>query len=160
MTAKRKPTKPTDEWGTPQWLFDHLNDEFGFELDVCASKENAKCKYFLTKDEDGLSGKPWERTNWCNPPYSNQLPWVEASVRQVDDLQTTVMLLKHDPSTRHGVLASKEADEIRIITHRIAFEGAPCTANFPSSIAVFRPRLYTRKTDARILYVDYREIMG
>ena len=28
------------EWGTPQGLYDMLNDEFNFTLDPCASKEN------------------------------------------------------------------------------------------------------------------------
>ena len=33
----------TDLWETPQEFFDRLNDEFGFDLDVCALPENAKC---------------------------------------------------------------------------------------------------------------------
>ena len=32
------------DWETPQVLFDSLNKEFTFTLDVCASKENAKNK--------------------------------------------------------------------------------------------------------------------
>ena len=31
----------TDIWETPQDFFDKLNDEFGFDLDVCALPENA-----------------------------------------------------------------------------------------------------------------------
>jgi DNA-binding transcriptional ArsR family regulator len=31
----------SDLWETPQYLFDELNREFHFELDVCATKENA-----------------------------------------------------------------------------------------------------------------------
>jgi site-specific DNA-methyltransferase (adenine-specific) len=30
----------TDEWETPQVLFDQLNKEFNFDLDVCANREN------------------------------------------------------------------------------------------------------------------------
>lgn len=33
----------TDLWATPQHFYDELNKEFGFELDVCALSENAKC---------------------------------------------------------------------------------------------------------------------
>lgn len=44
----------TPEWFTPQDLFDDLNLEFNFTLDPCATPENAKCKKFFTKHEDGL----------------------------------------------------------------------------------------------------------
>lgn len=29
----------TDEWGTPQYLYDVLDAEFGFEVDVCANEK-------------------------------------------------------------------------------------------------------------------------
>lgn len=48
----------TDLWATPQDFFDRLNEEFNFTLDPCATKENAKCKNFFTKEIDGL------RQNW------------------------------------------------------------------------------------------------
>lgn len=48
----------TDMWATPQAFFDKLDEEFHFDLDVCATPENAKCKKFYTKDDDGLS-KEW-----------------------------------------------------------------------------------------------------
>ena len=34
----------TDLWETPQEFFDSLNNEFDFDLDVCAMPKNAKCK--------------------------------------------------------------------------------------------------------------------
>lgn len=37
-------TSLTDQWATPQEVFDRLNAEFHFELDVCALPSNAKCK--------------------------------------------------------------------------------------------------------------------
>lgn len=44
----------TEEWATPQKFFDELNKEFKFNLDPCATKENAKCKKFFTKEQNGL----------------------------------------------------------------------------------------------------------
>jgi hypothetical protein len=38
----------TDEWSTPQPLFDLLNSEFHFTLDVCATEKNAKCERYFT----------------------------------------------------------------------------------------------------------------
>lgn len=35
----------SDDWATPQKIFDELNAKYGpFELDVCASHDNAKCE--------------------------------------------------------------------------------------------------------------------
>lgn len=150
----------SDEYGTPQVLFDIYNDEFGFNLDVCASAKNHKCKKYWTKDDDGLA-QIWGEVNWCNPPYSNQLPWIEKAVNEkLDGFTATVLLLKYDPSTKHGQLIAEEADEIRIVEHRIKFEGALLGANFPSVFVVVRPRLYTRKSGAKIFYVNYKELLG
>lgn len=44
----------TDEWATPQDLFDTLDATFHFTLDPCATPENAKCAKFYTKEQDGL----------------------------------------------------------------------------------------------------------
>lgn len=67
----------TDLWATPQDFFDSLNAEFNFDVDVCASPENAKCKTYFTKDQDGLS-QPWTGVCWCNPPYGREIgKWVE-----------------------------------------------------------------------------------
>ena len=45
----------TDEWATPQELFDKLNDEFHFTLDVAANADNAKCKQYFDKNKNGLN---------------------------------------------------------------------------------------------------------
>lgn len=67
----------TDMWATPQDFFDNLNNEFRFEIDVCATAENAKCKTFYTKEQNGLE-MPWNGVCWCNPPYGREIgKWVE-----------------------------------------------------------------------------------
>ena len=45
----------TDIWETPKDLFDTLNKEFNFTLDVCALPENAKCEKYYTPENNGLS---------------------------------------------------------------------------------------------------------
>ena len=47
-----------EDWATPQEFFDKLNEEFGFDLDPCASEENHKCEHYFTKQENGLL-KDW-----------------------------------------------------------------------------------------------------
>ena len=43
-----------EDWETPQDFFDKLDEEFHFDLDPCADAENAKCKEYFTKEENGL----------------------------------------------------------------------------------------------------------
>ena len=67
----------TDLWATPQDFFDNLNQEFDFNLDVCALPENAKCKNYYTPEVDGLS-QQWGGRVWCNPPYGREIAkWVQ-----------------------------------------------------------------------------------
>ena len=47
----------SDEWETPQYLFDSLDAEFGFNLDPCATNENHKCERYFTKEQNGLLQK-------------------------------------------------------------------------------------------------------
>src|SRR6516162_962428 len=44
----------TDDWSTPQDLFDDCNQIFGFTLDVCALPHNAKCLRYYSQSDDGL----------------------------------------------------------------------------------------------------------
>ena len=45
-------SKKSDEWETPDWLFDQLNDEFRFNFDAAANHSNAKCGI---RSEDSLN---------------------------------------------------------------------------------------------------------
>ena len=60
----------TDQWATPQWLFDALNEQFHFSVDVCALPHNAKCPKYYTPDDNGLN-QEWRGICWMNPPYGN-----------------------------------------------------------------------------------------
>jgi len=158
MKFKRSTEPDSDEQATPQWMFKILHDEFKFNLDVCASRKNHKRPEYLTEKHDGLK-HGWGKVNFCNPPYSNILPWYTKAIEERDQNgATTVFVTKYDPSTKHGVLAAAEMDEIRIVSHRIKFNGADNCANFPSAVMVCKPRLYTKKTQANIFYVNYKDL--
>ena len=62
--------KQSDLWETPTWLFNELNKEFHFNVDVCANKENSKRAIWL---KDALDESYWIENTTCflNPPYSN-----------------------------------------------------------------------------------------
>lgn len=48
----------TDDWETPQYLFDRLNEIFTFNLDACADEKNHKVPFYFTKEDDALC-KSW-----------------------------------------------------------------------------------------------------
>ena len=129
----------TDLWETPQDLFDKLNNEFHFTLDVCANPENAKCDSFYTKEQDGLS-QPWKGVVWCNPPYGKQIgSWVRRGFFASLSGNTVVMLLPARTDTRwfHEYIYGKA--EIRFIRGRLKFGGSKNSAPFPSMVVVFMP---------------------
>ena len=130
----------TNEWGTPQTLFDELDREFHFTLDPCSTHENAKCRKHYTQEDDGLSQDWTGEVVFCNPPYGREIPkWVE---KAATSQATTVMLIPARTDTRyfHDWIYGKA--EIRFLRGRVRFEREPGVpgdaAPFPSMIVVFR----------------------
>lgn len=147
-----------DEWGTPKWLFDLLDEEFKFDLDVCASKENHKCRKYYTQADDGLT-QEWKGACFCNPPYSNQMPWVAKAAYETrfgTKCSKVVMLLMCDTSTENFDLCWRNSDKIRLINHRIKFEGAKGSPRFASMVVVFERWKPLKNDPVRIVLVDYR----
>lgn len=56
-------------WETPQWLFEKLDQEFNFTIDVCADSTNNKCKRYYTELDNALTQDWNNEVVWCNPPY-------------------------------------------------------------------------------------------
>jgi len=137
----------SDEWETPQQLFDILNAEFGFQTDVCATAENAKCAHFYTKDQNGLD-QQWSGVCWMNPPYGREIiQWVKKAfetTQQGGGNCIIVCLLPARTDTKWWQNYIMQASEIRFISGRVRFGDAPSSAPFPSAIAVFgTPRVPT-----------------
>ena len=128
----------TDMWETPQDLFDDLDREFHFDLDVCAIPENAKCKKFYTPEQDGLS-QPWDGICWCNPPYGRDIgKWVRRALFASVGGATVVMLLPARTDTKwfHDYIYNRA--EIRFVKGRLKFGNSKNSAPFPSMIVIFR----------------------
>jgi|SRR5699024_834212 len=139
----------TNEWATPQNFFDMLDSEFNFTLDPCSTKENAKCKKFYTKEDDGLS-KTWAgETVFMNPPYAREIKhWVEKAYTEVDNSRErertiVVCLIPARTDTRywHEYIFSK-AKEIRFVKGRLKFGDGSGSAPFPSAVVVFDSEYY------------------
>ena len=124
-------------WETPQELFDELDKEFAFTVDVCANDENAKCAHYYTEKVDGLA-QEWEGTCWCNPPYGRSIQkWIQ---KASESNATTVMLLPSRTDTKwfHDIVLPK-AREIRFVRGRLKFGGSKNSAPFSSVVVVFAP---------------------
>lgn len=101
--------KISDEWQTPQRLFDELNQEFNFDIDLYTTKENSKCELYCNdylsnflKLPDSIYNHDLREymnnfTWFMNPPYSNPKPFIE---KAWEDSQycRIVCLIKCDPS--------------------------------------------------------------
>jgi site-specific DNA-methyltransferase (adenine-specific) len=129
----------SEEWETPQELFDELNKEFNFTLDPCATPENAKCKQYFTKEDDGLS-QDWSGHNvFCNPPYGREIyKWVEKASKEAKNLAFSVIMLlpaRTDTKYFHDFIYHKA--EIRFLKGRLKFRGSKNSAPLPSRIVIF-----------------------
>lgn len=128
----------TDLWSTPQEFFDKYNQLYDFEIDVCASKENAKCTKFYTKEDDGLS-KEWTGKCWMNPPYGRTIKqWMKKAYESSLNGATVVCLVpaRTDTAWWHDYAVK---GQIEFIRGRLKFGGNKNSAPFPSAVVVFKP---------------------
>jgi|LakMenEpi03Aug12_release.lakeMendotaPanAssembly.Ray.scaffolds.fasta_scaffold197323_5 phage N-6-adenine-methyltransferase len=127
------------EWEPPLDLFDPLNDEFGFTLDVAADSTNAKCEKYLTLSDDVLN-TPWSGVCWCNPPpYGRDLAkWVRKGCVETWNGVTSVFLIPVRSNTRWWHDLCIPFGEIRFVIGRPKFGGADQRLPWPLAIIVFR----------------------
>lgn len=134
-------SQKTDEWATPQDFFDKVAKEFGgFDLDTCATAENAKCPVYFDIAAGGLD-HDWAAKNWCNPPYSELKRWVTKARREQLRGNLTVMLIpaRTDTIVFHESIYNQPNVEVRFIKGRLKFGGSENSAPFPSMLVVFHP---------------------
>jgi site-specific DNA-methyltransferase (adenine-specific) len=130
----------SNEWATPQNLFDELNDEFNFTLDPCATDENAKCSKYFTIEDDGLS-KDWSKdVVFMNPPYGREIKkWIKKAYEESLNGATVVCLIpaRTDTTYWHDFIFDK-ANDIRFLRGRLKFGNSKNSAPFPSAIVVYQ----------------------
>ena len=136
----------TEEWATPHDLFAVLDAEFGgFELDPCATSENATCPRFYTRTDDGLA-RPWSGRVFMNPPYGRTIgAWMAKALEESRRGSLVVCLVpaRTDTAWWHDYAAG---GEVRLLRGRLRFGNAGHSAPFPSAVVVFRPPQVTVET--------------
>jgi site-specific DNA-methyltransferase (adenine-specific) len=137
------------DWETPPEIFDPLNAEFRFSLDVCATLATTKCISHYSPTDDALS-RPWvnacegfKHRCWMNPPYGRQIgKWVKKAYEESSLGGVVVCLLPARTDTAWWHDYCMKASEIRYIRGRLKFlqDGMHMgPAPFPSAIVIFRP---------------------
>ncbi len=157
--------KLSDSWQTPQWLFDELNDEFNFDIDLCASVDNRKCTWFcadylkdrlvrkLSQFNDNLKEYIGNTACFMNPPYSNPKPFIEKAWEDSKWCKIAC-LIKCDPSTQWWAVfwdyktnKPKPGCEVRFFPKRIRFtppkgwDGMAGSPAFPSALIIMDRRM-------------------
>jgi hypothetical protein len=125
--------KKSDEWKTP--------DDF--------------MQFFQEFDDPALSGKidgltrEWNDPTYCNPPYSNPLPWVKKAIQEADNGKRVIMLLRHDSSTEWWRLLHEHGAYFLAVIGRLHFSGGG-PANF-ASVLIMLPAKKSIQTSSEEL---------
>ena len=132
----------SDEWSTPQWLFDKLNKQHSFTLDPASDGVNNKCAKHYTAQTNGLDQSWANETVFINPPYSKTYDWVKKAYHEAFSGTTTVLLVpaRMDSKWMHEFCFDPfVCKSITFIRGRLKFGGSKNSAPFPSMIVEFGP---------------------
>ena len=127
----------TELWATPMDFFQKWSDLIGgFDIDVCANKDNAKCQKFFSKEDDGLS-QEWIGKCWMNPPYGKEIGhWMKKAYECSQKGATVVCLVPSRTDTKWWHDYAMKG-QITFIKGRLKFGDSKNSAPFPSAVVVF-----------------------
>jgi len=146
------------EWETPKSLFDALNKEFRFKVDLCATKSNSKCDlYYDDIFDESADLSLNENTCFVNPPYGRSMTKFVKRFFDISGRTKVVCLLPARTDTKwwgvfwdHDNHKPRAGVEIRFLKGRLIFEkegkpvldkkGRPMPAPFPSAIVIMDRR--------------------
>ncbi len=131
-------TSRSEEWGTPQALYEDLDREFHFNLDPCASDLNHKCENYFTKEQDGLA-QSWAGHNvYCNPPYGRKISkWIKKAYEEGQHTLVVCLIpARTDTAWFHDYVYGKA--EIRFLRGRLKYGDGEVNAPFPSMLVIYR----------------------
>src|SRR5579859_2314064 len=125
-------------WSTPQDVFDKLDDEFHFDIDVCADDNNAKCQMYYSRQR-GLI-EDWGGVCFLNPPYGKEISqWLKKALEVAANRDDTVVCLlpvRSNPPWWHNYVM--KATEIRFVRKKLSFTGGMGVPFWGNAIVVFR----------------------
>ena len=120
-----------DEWKTPLWLYDLLNNQYEFGFDCCATKENAKEFFF---SEDFLSVFKVNHNSWMNPPFSKARQMFTHFFNVIDKGVAIYRCDNMETKIWQDIIL-KNADWVFLIYGRVSYVGEKGKgARFPSAL--------------------------
>lgn len=125
------------DWETPLDLFIKLDQEFNFDVDLCANDKNHLCRTYFSEFNSCLDKEFYNKSIYCNPPYSRSMYKFIKKCYELSKNNIVVMLLPCRTDTKwfHDFIYNKA--EIRFIKGRLKFGGSKNSAPFPSMVVVY-----------------------
>ena len=115
---KNRNINHSDDWETPEYIYNELNKTFEFDFDPCPYMHDIE-KW------DGLE-VDWGKRNFINPPYRRKTKeaFIKKAIKESKKGKLCVMLLPVSTSTTifHDYILPNKKD-IRFIRGRIKFKG-------------------------------------
>lgn len=104
----------SDDWATPDWLYNLLDAEFNFDFDPCP----------LHATFDGLQIE-WGERNFVNPPYNrvDKPRFIQKAFDEWKKGKTCVLLIPAATGTKQFHELILPHAEIRFVKGRVAFKG-------------------------------------
>jgi phage N-6-adenine-methyltransferase len=129
----------SDEWSTPQELWDLLNKQYNFTFDVAASVANHKCDRFYSQNYSFLIHKNDDLLTfdvlWCNPPFSQAKKFIDL-LAEVN--KPTVCIYRCDNmETKLWQSIFKHAEWIFLFNKRIHYDNPVGGDTCPFGSALF-----------------------
>lgn len=164
------PKNEKDFAQTPMWFVESLLDFIGkknFVLDVCANKATSKGLNYFSLEENGQDSLilDWAPNDFCNPPFSNIMPFIEKAAYEAAKGNQTCMIMPNNPETAYVRKAKELADTIIEMPFRLKFlrpdggmfldkKGKESGPLFSCLVAIFTP--IGLKCPTRNIYHDFR----
>lgn len=119
---KNRNIEKSDNWETPEELYQELNNEFEFDFDPCPICFEES----IPPEKDGLLIE-WGKSNFVNPPYSQKLKmeFVKRGIEESKKGKLCVFLLPVSTSTIlfQDYILPNITEPIRFLRGRVKFKG-------------------------------------
>ena len=122
------------DWATPWELFNKLDRRFNFTIDGAAEASNTKCDRFISPEQNAHKTELSTETIFCNPPYSDMLPWVRTFIRWSQNNEVVILCQDRTDTIWWRELVAA-ASEVVFLYGRVNFIGTE-TGNNRGAVVV------------------------